>query len=77
MGTFSIVSLMSGAVLDKHFPDENVAIPTSANLSLPTQNTTDNVEDIYLPEKVSLSIALTFVVGKYEGNGSVQYVSKC
>ena len=49
MGTFSIISLMSGAVLDKNFPTP--------------VNSTDT--DVFYAEKVEMSVALTFCVGLF------------
>ena len=50
MGTFSIISLMSGTVLDSRFPT--------------TSNATTDV-DPYYAEKVELSTALTLGVGLF------------
>ena len=54
VGTFSIISLMSGAVLDKHFP-------------LRSNGTNSSVTD-FDPDydaKVGISIAMTFMVGLF------------
>jgi MFS superfamily sulfate permease-like transporter len=62
MGTFSIVSLMSGAVVDKHFPDStrlNTTTPTTLNTTLEIDHVTDELYD----KKVELSISLSFLVG--------------
>ena len=55
VGTFSIISLMSGAVLDKHFPLRS----TNG-----TNSTTTDFDPDY-DAKVGLSIAMTFMVGLF------------
>ena len=52
VGTFSIISLMSGAVLDKHFP-------------LRSTNETATDFDPDYDAKVGVSIAMTFMVGLF------------
>ena len=54
VGTFSIVSLMSGAVLDKHFPLRSTG----------TNSTATDFDPDY-EGKVGLSIAMTFMVGVF------------
>lgn len=57
VGTFSIISLMSGAVLDKHFPLRSINGTNSTA-------TADDFDPDY-DAKVGLSIAMTFMVGLF------------